>query len=355
MHPRLLAWTVSAFILLCAPTAFADAAADARLTDAIEKLDLQAVKAALAQGAGPNSVSEGNTSKFLRTPLGRVTFIMLLLGSEDTDAAGKAVLIAETLFANGARLGRFDSGILYFPITTGNERLVALLLDKGASPTRRLEGFTPTEVAMQTGQKRVYDLLVSRGGIPIDASKTAQLILVEAAGDGDVKGMEAAVAAGARLNAPVSDGTTALINALRMGVYTRTTAEVIRWLLDKGADPNGKGKSGFQGLEGIPLHIFVAMNSSTMKGVAGRPGTKARAEETLARLLTAGAKVSGMDTKRRTPLHVAAISDNVRAAEVLIREGARVMARDKEGRTPLDYAESAAMIKLLKANGATER
>jgi hypothetical protein len=38
-----------------------------------------------------------------------------------------------------------------------------------------------------------------------------------------------------------------------------------------------------------------------------------------------------------------------------IREGARVMARDNEGKTPLDHAETARIIKLLKANGATEK
>ena len=52
---------------------------------------------------------------------------------------------------------------------------------------------------------------------------------------------------------------------------------------------------------------------------------------------------------------MAAKFDNVRAAEILIQEGARIMARDSEGRTPLDYAESAPMIKLLKASGAAER
>jgi uncharacterized protein len=72
-------------------------------------------------------------------------------------------------------------------------------------------------------------------------------------------------------------------------------------------------------------------------------------------LIKAGAKVSGMDSRGRTPLHIAAEFDDVRAAEVLIQEGARVMARNVTGRTPLDYAESAPMIKLLKARGATER
>ena len=97
------------------------------------------------------------------------------------------------------------------------------------------------------------------------------------------------------------------------------------------------------------------MNKATLAGVPSRPEAKPMAEETLARLLKAGAKVSGMDSQGRTPLHLAAKSDNVRAAEVLIKEGAKVMARDESGRTPLDYAESAPMIKLLKANGATER
>jgi ankyrin repeat protein len=62
-----------------------------------------------------------------------------------------------------------------------------------------------------------------------------------------------------------------------------------------------------------------------------------------------------MDEQGRTPLHVAAKFDNVRAAEILIRAGARLMAKDAKGKTPLDYAESASMIGLLKKHGATER
>jgi ankyrin repeat protein len=65
--------------------------------------------------------------------------------------------------------------------------------------------------------------------------------------------------------------------------------------------------------------------------------------------------VSAVDSLGRTPLHIAAENDNVQAGEILIKEGAKVMPRDKMGKTPLDYAESAAMIKLLKQNGATER
>jgi ankyrin repeat protein len=64
--------------------------------------------------------------------------------------------------------------------------------------------------------------------------------------------------------------------------------------------------------------------------------------------LKAGAKVSGTDERGWTPLHAAARFDNVLLAEILIKEGAKIMPRDNTGKTPLDYAESAAMIRLLK-------
>lgn len=97
------------------------------------------------------------------------------------------------------------------------------------------------------------------------------------------------------------------------------------------------------------------MNTNTLKGIERWPNAKPLAEETLSRLLKVGAKISGMDSMGRTPLHIAAKFDNVRAAEILIKEGAKVMPRDKMGKTPLGYAELAVMIKLLKENGATER
>lgn len=351
MRDRLLTFAVPIFILFYATAAFADAAADAMLRDAAMKLDFAMVKTALAKGANPNAPSD---TKSRTTPLGYLMWGLLMHRGEGNQR--KAVQVAETLFAGGAKLGPFDRGILFFPISKGNEELVALLLDKGASPTRRIEGYTPTELAIQYGRTRVYDLLVSRGGIPVNASKSAQLALVEAGGSGDLDGIKVAIAAGGRVNGRDPTGRTALINAVRTPLYERTRAEAIWWLLDNGADPNITGDSGFKGLDGIPLHIFVAMNKRTLEGAARRSSeVRVLAEETLIRLIRAGAKVSGMDSSRKTPLHIAAEFDNIRAAEVLIQEGARVMARDKEGRTPLDYAESAGMIRLLKANGATER
>jgi ankyrin repeat protein len=150
--------------------------------------------------------------------------------------------------------------------------------------------------------------------------------------------MESAVKSGAGINDFDANKQTALISVSRWPVSLPGVAETIRWLLDHGADPNLKGESGFQDLEGIPLHLFVAMNKSSLGGIPNQPDMSVLAEYTLLRMLKAGAKISGIDS-----------------AEILIREGAKVMPRDNTGRTPLDYAESAPMIKLLKQNGATER
>jgi ankyrin repeat protein len=279
---------------------------------------------------------------------------MGMLVYRDTDAKSKALEIAKVLFSHGVKIGVFDQDTLFFPISEGNVQLVSLVLDRGASPTAKLSGYTPTELALKYSQKE-HDLLISWGGIPVDKRGAVQLALAEAASRGDIAGMEGAVKAGARIDGTDADGRTALLNAVRNGIYEHRQAEAIWWLLDAGVDPKVKGESGLSGIEGIPLHVFVVMNKYPFQGVARRPEARALVEETFTRLLKAGAKISGMDSKGRAPLHIAAREDNVRAAELLIQEGARVMARDEQGRTPLDYAESASMIQLLKKHGATGR
>lgn len=348
----LKSFAAATLALAVAASAWAGAAEDQALQDAAMALDIEGVKVALRRGANPNA-SVGNNE----TVLGKIATANLLGVSNPSPGQTKAgfidrevvrsktVEITRMLFAGGAKLGPNNKSILYAPISKGNVELVALLIDRGASVTADLEGYTPTELAKKYDQDAVYDLLVSRGGLPVDRRSSAQLAFVEAAGNQDVERMAQALKDGARINDPANK-ETALIAAMRLQSYRRSDAEAIWWLLDRGADPNRMDGDG-----DLPLHVFMRTSKYAVKW----PDAKPFAEETLSRLLKAGAKVSGMDATGRTPLHAAAQYDNIWAAEILIKEGAKVMPRDAKDKTPLDYAESAPMIKLLKQNGAIER
>jgi ankyrin repeat protein len=359
-------WCIVAamFAIVAASAAWAGLADDKALFEAAMARNLEGVRAALAKGANPNAPSDTATRA---TPLYVAAMGSWRLSTDRrenlannkrgrelsqagfTDEEIDRYLGLETsklLFAAGAKLGPYDRKILFFPISWGNVELVRLLIDKGASVTADLDGYTPTELAKKYDQEAVYQFLISRGGVPVDTKMAAQLALVEAAGSHDLEGMERAVKNGAGINDVDPDQQTALVAAVRWSFLTPEFANAVWWLLDHGANPNLKGS------DGLPLHVFVSSNARVMKG-QGRP--REWAEMALKRLLAAGAKISGIDEAGQTPLHVAAKFDNLLAAEILIQQGAKLMPRDNSGRTPLDYAESAAMIKLLKQSGATER
>jgi ankyrin repeat protein len=250
----------------------------------------------------------------------------------------------------------------------GSLSLIQILIDRGASVTEKIypEDLTPSELAEREGQHRAYQLLVSRGAPPVDAASSAQFSLISSAERADLNGMEAAVKNGAKINNPINN-QTALNVALGGYIYNQPRVSAVIWLLDHGADPNvGNGIY-------FPLDDFVLSSSFTLrelnkmteddlKAIKQSTGKEfnveqARAfnEEILLRLLKAGAKVSSRNKFGWTPLHVAAANDNVMAAKILIKEGAKIMQRTNDGKTPLDLAESAAMIKLLKDNGAVEQ
>jgi ankyrin repeat protein len=274
--------------------------------------------------------------------------------------------IAHALFAGGETIGVFDDNILFNPISDGHIKLVALLLDHGASVSAKVEGYTPTELATKYGHKDIYDLLLARGATPVAASQAAQVALVQAAGSANISGMAKALADGAQIDTPDPDGETPLVAALRLGVLWPNMPESIMWLLDHGASPNARGESHLSGVEGIPLHLFVVVSGKYMDDVRDEfkktnpqdterlAETRKLAEVVLARLLKAGANVSARDAKLKTALHWASALGELNAARALIEAGAFVQAKDEAGRAPIDYAESAPIIALLEKGAQAE-
>jgi ankyrin repeat protein len=312
-------------------------------------VDNECLKNELRLGANPNAV----TAKGPRLESVLAHYVEMISLSRDPQVRSAGLEAVRSLIGAGAKLQAADAGILFWPVSSGNVALVQVLLDLGASatswPARQLgTDLSPVEAAAAEGHDDIVDLLVERGAQRPDRKQTIQESFVRAASRSSIQELEGLLLRGANVNGKSKDNEAALTNAITWS-YTCESFPKIRWLLEKGADPNVLSK-GFLGTQPA-LHLAVWVDAMLLKAKRERKCS----EQVIHHLLKHGAHVSGVDPAGLTPLHVAAKNNNVPAARLLIQSGAKIMPRDQSGKTPLDLAESSEMIKLLKQNGATER
>lgn len=145
------------------------------------------------------------------------------------------------------------------------------------------------------------------------ASPDRDLALLDAARRGDIGGMVAALANGARLSARTDDrnGNTALHLAARHG-----HASAAAFILDRGASVDGRSKDGW-----TPLMQASFAGHGTI----------------IQQLIKAGADIEAREPRHgNTPLIIAAgVPRNLDAVTELLASGASVNAAAKDGRTPL--------------------
>jgi ankyrin repeat protein len=279
-----------------------------------DKLDVAGVKAALGKGANPNWVSDTPRKSSVIGSLADAAIF-----AKDEKAEEKSVQILQMLFRTSAKLQPCDQEILYFPIAQGWALFTEILLQNGANPTRQIEGWTPMEIAVGYGQANIVKLLRKYGAPALENRIAAQLILIKAAGDGNMLRMEDALRNGAFVNEMNRRGETALIKAVSdvlSFIRSYDTYTTIRYLIEKGADPNIQGEGGFG--KTTALHLAIEKSSVIFEAEIKKKIKDERFKDSpiyarliIEYLLRHGALVSARDSDGMTPLHIAAKKNNI--------------------------------------------
>lgn len=203
---------------------------------------------------------------------------------------------------------------------------------------RRVSDITPLHLAAAAGHEGSVKILLN-GGADIDAvDSSGRTPLCYAIDSGELSCVNTLLGAGASMAAP------ALHCAAR-----HQTADVLRLLLDKGADIEAKNWWG-----GTALMCAAGSNSAACvqlllsKGasvhavtVNGKTALHCADPSCLPALLAAGSNREAVDSKGMTPLLVAAQRLNLASLRALLKRRANTEAADRSGRTALMLAAGA--------------
>jgi ankyrin repeat protein len=287
------------------------------MEEAIQKNDISKIKVLLANGYGINSAEP--TTHAEHQHIG-YTPLSLSLMEQHTN-------ITHFLLERGADVNARNSDgstALIVALGLGDVRLetIRMLLDNNADPNLKDDsGATPLNGARGRQLTDITKLLVNRGAkdpfaeaviwVPQIRGQTNELkrllyglahgnmatnYLVIAAGDNDVVTAEKLLAAGADINRGDRIelwGSTPLSMAI-----LRCHADMVVYLLDHGADINGRNRNGT-----TPL----------MQAVANREGSI----ELVRLLISRGADLNLKDSEGSSALDYATISRNTNAVELL--------------------------------------
>ena len=354
-----------------------------------------------------------------------------LLLAIDSNAPG----LVKLLLANGANasLARDDGETpLMHAVQAGALDMVQMLLDSKADVNVRENQFGQTALMWAAGHPELTAVLLAHGadfravtkswetstvnyitttstlgatGIPWNnegtysgraGGSTPMLFSIQA---GDLKSVEALIAAGADINQAAADGTTPLLASLynfssgsslgagrnaSRGLRYAPSVAIANLLLDHGAQVNASDRAGYTPLHGAVL-VLVAGGTGRLPQIGFQPGklstpdapapvppkNEAEGLKLVARLLDLHADPNA-ETKNTTPgpvgalrvnpasagstsFHLAAFAHSVKLIDLLTAHGANPNLVRKDGHTPFSLAvmsNDLPVVRAMVAHGA---
>jgi ankyrin repeat protein len=237
-------------------------------------------------------------------------------------------LIAPDLPLDAVAKGQHRSP-LFTAIETGNVTVLEALLDAGTSLSATNDmGETPLHAAVLADHEAVIRTLIARG---------------------------AAVNAQVQRKNHQYDGRTPLMSAA-----AGNNLPIVKILLEGGADPFLKDRSGFTAL--TFAEIFGKRTANYLRKImAVEPAASALSLhdaagagliDRVARLLDEGVPMDARDEMASTALHRASMSGRADVVRLLLERGVPVDARNVHGSTALVLADTLEVVQLLVAAGA---
>lgn len=312
----------------------------------------EAVEVLLQRGADPN-VQNNN-----RVAASNSGYTPLMYAAErgPSGTRGEWVEIINLLASKGAQLNvRNNHGFspLSLAQRRGDAEIVAALTKAGAREERSYTSLSDEATlikAARIGDLQKVESLLRMGASPDVRDDAGVTPLLSSAYEGHLKVVETLVAAGAKINqvpvglrewafsasrAPISDhalmeaasrGDAALIVAIRRG-----HSPVVRYLLEKGADPKIANNRG-----DTPIFVAASEGAAEIISLLLKKGVDANSLET--EKLTVSMTNTLQAMGRNTPLIAAAQGGHAPALEALVKGGAHVNHQGFLNKTALFWA-----------------
>lgn len=342
----------------------------------------------LIAGCGPSQQEAQNKLREMGYSFEKKSFFEATVGEE---------LKVVKLFLQGGMSPSVKTGggrtPIHFAAKAGRAKVVKMLLDNGADVNAKTrDGATPLHFAARAKEEKVVKVLLDKGaetnilrtgktslrsgkygteaGQVRNFSMGANTALMDAAVQGDTKTIKTLINNGADPNLKTRSGYTALLLAASVSrttiSYENLRTDAIKVLLKNGANPNVRAE-GFtpliRAIEEDDNEAFKALIESganpDIKGIKDKKALLVSVEkkdiEEVEKLLDSGADTFARNDYGMMPITVASGYNNGKIAKMLLRNGANPNYPGMEGATPLmiaTYEGNKEIVKLLLENGA---